>query len=612
MSLGLSAFVDVAGASVPTSSGRTVYSAALSTPSRLRGEGRQLTSATSSRARPCAESSSTLAAASFVAGASAAAAVSRGATRRRRARCSPRSDSRGSRAVWRVAWGVGRQGAHADEQVLDTVVVGAGISGLCTAFGLQKEYADAKVTVTEANDVVGGNILTRSADGRLWEEGPNSYTPGDAMLTMACDLGLKEDILLANSKSYRYVWVDGKLRALPASLSDAIFGDFLSIGGKIRALLGAFGFKRPMPDHEESLRDFVTRNLGEEAFDNLIDPFVSGVYAGDPAKLSAEAAFGRAHVLEQKAGSLFGGVRQMQREKAKESQIKKRDPRLPEVKGQTVGSFRLGMRQFADALAAHVEQAGTPVLLNWKLRALSWDASSEEHVLEYDTPGGPQHLRCRSLVLTAPSYVTGPLLRPLSGSAADALQDIRYPSVAVLNLEYPKSAFREPEHGKGPVNGFGQLHPRSQGLRTLGTIYSSSLFPSREPDEDKVMLVYFIGGDQDPKLYGGIGGLSEGELVEVAHQDALTTMLKPAAAEMLPRVLGIKVWPRAIPQFEIGHAKRLEQAQDGLASAGVKGMFLAGNYVAGVALGSCVEHGLKVAKDVADFVKEPLKQRETA
>merc|ERR1712125_79314 len=98
---------------------------------------------------------------------------------------------------------------------------------------------------------------------------------------------------------------------------------------------------------------------------------------------------------------------------------------------------------------------GAPVRLHWKLSKLSWDQDREEHILDYETPDGPIRIRSRSVVLTAPSYIAAKLIRPLSNLAADALEEIRYPRVAALTVEYPRTAFRQPEHGKGPVNGFG-------------------------------------------------------------------------------------------------------------------------------------------------------------
>lgn len=499
-----------------------------------------------------------------------------------------------------------RAGKEADT-LQDVVVVGAGVSGLTAAHRILKDMPNASVTVTEARDRAGGNITTMTGNGRLWEEGPNSFQPGDPILATACDVGLQNDIMLADPSSYRFVWWEGALRALPATPADAVFGDFLSLPGKIRAGLGAIGIKDPMPAQEESVKDFVTRNLGEEAFQRLIDPFVSGVYAGDPSTLSAEAATGRVQVLEKKAGSLVAGAIQLFQERGAEKK-EPRDPRLPEVKGQTVGSFREGLKQFSDALCADIDSKGSPVQLNWKLKQLAFDDQSQVHVLDYDTPKGAVRLRSRSVVLTAPSYVTAELLRPVCAPAAETLSAIRYPRVAAVTVEYPRSAFREPAHGKGIVNGFGQLHPRTQGIRTLGTIYSSSLFPNRMPDDDKIMLLHYIGGARDPELYGGIQDLTEGELVEATHRDTVQTMLHPTEANNLPTALGVRVWDRAIPQLEIGHNKRLADVKESLADAGVKGMYLAGNYVGGVALGRCVEFGIEIANEVVDFIKVDAKQ----
>lgn len=494
-------------------------------------------------------------------------------------------------------------GGHAGGiEEVDVVVVGGGVSGLSAAFRLGRDSPNVSVVVTEARDRVGGNVTTKTGNGRLWEEGPNSYQPGDAILQTAVDVGLKEDILLADPGSYRFVWWEGKLRALPASPADAVFGDFLSLPGKIRAGLGAIGFKDPMPKEEESVKDFVTRNLGDEAFQRLIDPFVSGVYAGDPSALSAESAVGRVQILEKQHGSLVAGALQMFSKKKAP-----RDPRLPEIKGQTVGSFRKGLRQFVDTLAERIAEENSPPRLLWKLTKMSWDEVSKRHSLEYETPEGPRRLRARSLIMTSPSYITSDLLRPLSADAADALAEIVYPTVAAVTVEYPRSAFREPSHGKGIVNGFGQLHPRSQGIRTLGTIYSSSLFDNRVPSKDRVMLLHYIGGARDKELFGGINDLTEGQIVEATHRDTCETMLR-STGEALPDVLGVRIWPRAIPQCNIGHADRLKRCQEGLEKAGVKGVFLAGNYVGGVALGRCVEYGIEIAKEVGEFVGETKKE----
>eukprot|EP00959_Pyramimonas_sp_CCMP1952_P397242 8323395-Pyramimonas_sp.AAC.1 len=123
-----------------------------------------------------------------------------------------------------------------DVEKVDVVVVGAGATGLTMAFTVAKKLGSkTSVVVTEARDVVGGNITTRTQGPYTWEEGPNSFQPGDPILEVACDVGLQEDILLADPGSYRFVLWDGALRALPATPKDAVFGDFLTFPGKIRA-----------------------------------------------------------------------------------------------------------------------------------------------------------------------------------------------------------------------------------------------------------------------------------------------------------------------------------------------------------------------------------------
>jgi len=148
----------------------------------------------------------------------------------------------------------------------------------------------------------------------------------------------------------------------------------------------------------------------------------------------------------------------------------------------------------------------------------------------------------------------------------------------------------------GSVPGFGQLHPRSQGVVTLGTIYSSSLFPGRAP-EGEILLLNYIGGATNRK----ITEMSQEDLVAQVDKDLRTMLLKPDAPG--PRTVGVRVWPRAIPQFNVGHLDTLEQAKQGLEQAGLGGMMLGGNYVSGVVLGKCVESGYDFAREVADYLK---------
>ncbi|KAK3194422.1 hypothetical protein Dsin_025732 [Dipteronia sinensis] len=476
----------------------------------------------------------------------------------------------------------------------DCVVVGGGISGLCIAQALATKHRDAapNVIVTEAKDRVGGNIITVQRDGFLWEEGPNSFQPSDPMLTMVVDSGLKDDLVLGDPNAPRFVLWGGKLRPVPSKPTDLPVFDLMSIGGKIRAGLGAAGIRPPPPDHEESVEEFVRRNLGDEVFERLIEPFCSGVYAGDPSKLSMKAAFGKVWKLEQNGGSIIGGTFKAIQEKNKAPK-QPRDPRLPKPKGQTVGSFRKGLTMLPEAIS---QRLGSKVKLSWKLSGIT-KSDNGVYTLTYETPEGLISIQSKSVVMTIPSHVASSLLRPISVGAADALSQFYYPPVAAVSISYPKEAIRTECLIDGELKGFGQLHPRSQGVETLGTIYSSSLFPNRAP-AGRVLLLNYIGGSTNP----GILSKKEGELVEAVDRDLRKMLINRNAKE--PSVLGVRVWPQAIPQFLVGHLDLLDAAKSSLQGNGLQGLFLGGNYVAGVALGRCVENAYEVAADVSNFLSQ--------
>ncbi|CAI9104849.1 OLC1v1003625C1 [Oldenlandia corymbosa var. corymbosa] len=377
---------------------------------------------------------------------------------------------------------------------------------------------------------------------------------------------------------------------VPSKPTDLPFFDLMSFPGKLRAGFGALGFRPSPPGREESVEEFVRRNLGAEVFERLIEPFCSGVYAGDPAKLSMKAAFGKVWKLEENGGSIIGGTIKAIRERSTSTQMP-RDPRLPKPKGQTVGSFKKGLAMLPNAIATRL---GSKVKLSWKLSSIT-KSEDNGYKLLYETPEGIISVQSRSVVMTLPSYVASNLLRPLSAATADALSKFYYPPVAAVTVSYPREAIREDCLIDGELKGFGQLHPRSQGVETLGTIYSSSLFPNRAPSGE-VLLLNYIGGATNT----GILSKKESELVEAVDRDLRKMLVNADAKE--PVVLGVRVWPQAIPQFLVGHLDALDAAKTGLSKNGVEGLFLGGNYVSGVALGRCVEGGYEVAAEVQDFL----------
>jgi oxygen-dependent protoporphyrinogen oxidase len=472
------------------------------------------------------------------------------------------------------------------------VVVGSGISGSTAAFYLHKNNED--VVVTEARDYAGGNLISKRRDGFLWEEGPNSFQPNPAILRFAKDLGMIDDLVLADPTLPRFVFWEDRLYALPGQLTDLPFFNLLTWPAKIRAGLGALGFIDPKPvDREESVKEFVTRHLGEQVFTRIIDPFVSGVYAGDPKSLSMQAALKKVNNLEGlgfNSGILSGAVVRMGQLADEKEANKERDADLPDVPGGSLGSFKNGLQSLP--LAVQEQLGPERFRVNHKLTSVEKDAEGR-WISTFETPEGTKTLRSKSLLLTAPGHVTCRIIGGIGGvvPSSSKLDDINYPPVASVTIAYPNSAFKD---GPPIRAGFGHLIPRAMKVRTLGTIWSSSLFPGRAP-EGYTMLLNYIGGAQDE----GIRDLSEEQIVDQVHEDVKKILLKPNAEK--PKVLGVRVWPKAIPQYNRGHLDLISQVEDE-ADSKRSGIFLGGNYRTGVAFGDCVAYGADVATSISEYL----------
>ena len=364
----------------------------------------------------------------------------------------------------------------------------------------------------------------------------------------------------------------------------AIASKLLSWGGKIRLALGAIGFARPAMADEESVDQFFSRLLGKQAVERLVAPFISGVYAGDPKRLSARAAFSKIARLETNYGGLLAGALLSSKERKAQ---KLNDVNIPKTKAGELGSFRQGIKMLPEAIAAKLREQGTPVKQQWTLRSLQ--KQGDIYIATFDTPMGEEIVKSRSVVLTTPAYVTAKLLQDYLPVASQALSEIFYPTVACVVLAYPKSEFAY------DMKGFGNLIPRTQGVRTLGTIWSSSLFAGRAPAGWQLLL-NFIGGTLDPAL----AKLSEPEIIQAVHQDLKKTILR-ADTKAEPKAIAVHIWDKAIPQYEIGHLQRLATVETELQKA--QGLYISANFIGGVALGDCIKRSLQDAIKIDNFLK---------
>jgi protoporphyrinogen/coproporphyrinogen III oxidase len=445
------------------------------------------------------------------------------------------------------------------------VVIGGGISGLVCGNALNKAGID--VLVLEASPRAGGIIYSERCDGYLLEMGPQSFS-GTASLRGLCkDLGIADQLLRAPAQAPRYVLIDGALKQVPLNPIAILTSSLLSPATKWKIARDAFG-TTSTPDCDESVAAFVRRKFGAELLDRLLGPFVSGIYAGDPERLSLRSAFPQLHEAEKSAGSVIRGLIRL----AKSRKGRRKRP--------TLLTFREGNETLVSSLA---EKLGSKLCLGAEVLGIlaRRDAGKVTFELRLRQAGGEETLVAERLVLATPADVAGALLRDVNTAFEPVLGSIEYAPVAVVSLGYPR------EDVGHSLQGFGFLSPRSSGLRLLGCVWNSSLFPERTP-AGHVLLTSFIGGATDPSA----ASLSGDELRELVHRE-LAPLLQIRGAPVFSHA---QVYRHALPQYNIGHAERLQALER--IRAEWPGLFFVGNYLRGPAIGNCVELGIEAAEDI--------------
>jgi oxygen-dependent protoporphyrinogen oxidase len=443
-----------------------------------------------------------------------------------------------------------------------SLVVGGGISGLVCAYALRKAGIDAQLV--EASSRPGGVINSITRDGFLLELGPQSFSSTPALRELCTELGISSELLQAAPRAPRYVLIDGKLRPVPLS-PPAFFLSSLINGSTKWALVRDILEKSNPPDGDESVADFFRRKFSPQLLDRLVGPFVSGIYAGDPERLSVRSAFPKLYEAEMAAGGIVRGLLRLSKSK--------KSPR----ERPTLQSFREGNETLVRSLA---NKLGPALLTDTKVAAISRQDTNAFDV-RLENRNGDESISTCSLILATPTDVTGTLLSRLDSSIETQLSSIEYAAVAVVSLGYRK---QDVAHS---LNGFGFLVPRSAGLRVLGSVWNSSLFPGRAPDSH-VMLTCFLGGTTDPAATR----LKPEEVVALVHRE-ISPVLSIGSE---PIFSNVTIWPHALPQYNLGHADRLAAAAK--ACSRFPGLWLTGNYLRGPAIGSCVDQAIAVAEEV--------------
>jgi len=451
------------------------------------------------------------------------------------------------------------------------VIVGAGISGLTAAYWLKKAGVD--VLVLEQGATVGGTMQTLREDGWLVETGPNSALETTPLFgEMFEGLGILDQRVYANEKSNRrYILRDGMLHPLPMSPAAFLGSRLWSAAGKLRLLKEPFVGRA---EKEETIAEFVQRRLGREFLDYAINPFVAGVYAGNPEQLSVRAAFPKLYALEEKYGGLIKGMIKGAKERRQRAETAKDRARM--------FSFVDGMGTFPQAIA---RMLGDAVQTNTRVVGIERSDSSSWTVL-FASQGRTDAVQAAAVIIATPAAHAAQMVARIAPSLAEKLSAIYYPPVAEVFL-----GFRHEQIPRA-LDGFGFLIPAKEQRNILGTIWSSAIFPNRSP-EGHAALTTFVGGSRQPEMCR----LSDEDLIRIVTEE-LHAIMGVVGQPVFSKVLR---WEKAIPQYNLGYLDIMSEVER--CEAEVPGLFFCSNFRGGIAVGDCVMSGKRIADRVASLVR---------
>ncbi len=436
------------------------------------------------------------------------------------------------------------------------IIVGAGISGLVAAYYLDKKGFEVEVYEKETH--AGGTMDTQPKDGFILDLGPNSGLETTPLIREICrDLGVEEEFVYANENANkRYILKNGELIPLPLNPKELISTKLFSNKAKLRLLLEPF-IPPSTEGYSMSVAQFVTRRLGREILDYAIDPFVSGISAGDPWMLSVKSAFPKLYALEEKYGGLVKGLILGAKERKKRSEQSKSTAKM--------FSFKRGMHTIAAALEYRLKNK-----IHFGVEVEKVLKSDNGYKIMYLEDGVYVKQDCDILVLASPSYSVESLVSDIDAELQRHLREICYPPVIVMPLAYRAEAI------KRHLDGFGFLIPNSEKKHFLGAIWSSSLFPNRAPD-GSVLFTLFVGGARNTNIMA----VEKEELTKIVVKEFNEIM----GIEEMPQTIGAKLWKNAIPQYNIGHRAHEDYFVN--IEKRFPGFYLTGNYRGGIALGDC-------------------------
>jgi protoporphyrinogen/coproporphyrinogen III oxidase len=461
--------------------------------------------------------------------------------------------------------------------MLEGLIIGGGISGLALAHFLGLGERAGSWELWEAENRLGGTIGTDRAEGYSVDWGPNGFLDREPLtLRLVDEIGLRSLLEPADRKSEkRFIAKDGRLHTVPMSPASMLATDLLALREKLRVFAEPF-IRGRRDDAEESVFDFAARRIGRGAAETFVDPMVSGIFGGVASRLSLPACFPVMREMELRYGGLVKALlarkfgRQRSGRDARSTEKKAGGPAGP---GGWLTSFKGGLDVLVDRLRDRLQlqiNTSRPVV------AMAWHEGSWEVV---DDAGS--RVRAKRIVLTCPAYAAGRILAGFDARLSEAFAAIPYAPIAVVATGHRREDIAH------PLDGFGFLIPRSQGMRTLGSIWTSSIFSERVP-EGHVQFRTMLGGAGDPAVM---------QLTDEEMWDTIRRELNPfVGIRSEPAFLRVYRWERGIPQFTLGHRERRALLEE--LAARHPHLYIVGNAYYGVGLNDCVKMAHRTAQRI--------------
>ena len=466
---------------------------------------------------------------------------------------------------------------------MNLTIIGGGIAGLAAAYYAQKQSdIPLKITLLEKAGYWGGKLVTErvpSDEGRfVIEGGPDTFVVTKPWALSLCrELGLDDRLRGTNPETKKtYILKKEVLHELPGGLTMMIpteFGPMIRTGllsWPAKARMGMdFFLPAAAENGDETLGAFVTRRLGRPAYENLIEPLMSGIYAGDGDHLSLQSTFPYLRDLEIKHGGLVKGALAVRRERAQKAKAR-RESLQPTPGSRSIFLTPLtGLAEIVEALVDHLVFSGADLRLGVSAQEIT--RLSDGYRVDLSTG---ESLSTDGLILATPPYVSGGLIQGFAPHLAAELTAIEYVSTATVTLAYKESDLPR------PLDGYGYVIPRREGRKALACTWTSTKFPHRAPEGYGLVRVFIGRAGQEGEI-----PWDEAGLLDVAREELQLT-LGITAEPLLSRIY---CWEKAMPQYNLGHPQRLERINTALEA--FPGLGLAGNGYQGIGIPDCIHSG---------------------